>query len=225
MNPIVRRVLQLLLLLIIQALLLFISASSISWIAGWIYIGLYFAALLAAAIILIPRKKEVVAERSKGSSGGKSWDILLTRIITLPSLGILIIAGLQERMRWTPNLDLVWQVFGGMLFVLGYAVVVWAMYSNPFFSSIVRIQMERGHTTVKAGPYHYIRHPGYLGMITSSLGTVLLLGSLWAFIPFFMYIVLVIVRTSLEDKTLMSELAGYKEYAAQTRFRLAPKLW
>lgn len=225
MNPIVRRILQLLLLIIIQAVLLFFSAGSVTWFEGWWYIGLYFVELLIAALIMIPKRREVIAERSKGLVGGKSWDILLTRVMTIPSLGILVIAGLQERFGWLPVIAVPWQVVGGILFVLGYAIVVWAMYSNPFFSSVVRIQQERNHTAVKNGPYHYIRHPGYSGMIISALGSVLLLGSLWAFIPCCVYLIIVIVRTSMEDHTLISELPGYREYTVSTKYRLLPPLW
>jgi protein-S-isoprenylcysteine O-methyltransferase Ste14 len=99
------------------------------------------------------------------------------------------------------------------------------MASNRFFSSVVRIQTDRGHTVATGGPYRFVRHPGYVGMMVSALGTTILLGSLWAFIPATLLIGLIIFRTALEDRTLQNELEGYKEYAARVRYRLLPGVW
>jgi protein-S-isoprenylcysteine O-methyltransferase Ste14 len=99
------------------------------------------------------------------------------------------------------------------------------MYTNKFFSSVVRIQTERNHAAVTTGPYRYVRHPGYMGMLTSALGGVFLLESIWALIPYALYSILVIVRTALEDRTLRAELPGYGEYVARTRYRLIPLIW
>jgi protein-S-isoprenylcysteine O-methyltransferase Ste14 len=112
-----------------------------------------------------------------------------------------------------------------LLFIAGYALVLWAMYTNKFFSQIVRIQTERGHSAVMDGPYRFIRHPGYLGMTLSLLGAVLILDSLWGLVCFGLYLALIFTRTSLEDRTLQAELPGYKEYAARTRYRLLPGIW
>jgi protein-S-isoprenylcysteine O-methyltransferase Ste14 len=97
--------------------------------------------------------------------------------------------------------------------------------SNKFFSDVIRIQMDRGHTVVSRGPYQYVRHPGYIGMISYALATPFLLDSPWALIPGGLMALLVIIRTVVEDRTLLAELDGYKEYAQQTRYRLLPVIW
>lgn len=225
MNPILRRILQLVILVIIQAALLFLSAWSLAWFEGWLYVSLYFLCLVAASVIMLPGHAEVVAERSKGAVGGKTWDIWLTRLMVIPTFGLLVIAGLDQRFGWQPDFNFFSQLIGVGLFLLGYVVVVWAMISNKFFSSVVRIQTERGHRAVTGGPYRFIRHPGYAGMLVSALGSVLLLRSTWALLPYALYLVTVIIRTALEDKTLRAELTGYDEYARQTRYRLLPGIW
>ncbi len=225
MSPILQRVFQLLGLIAIQAVLLFLSAGTLRWSAGWWYVGLYFLLVLIASLVMLPHRSEVVAERSRGAAGGKSWDLWVTRAIAIPSLGLLVLAGLDERWRWTAPLPLAVRVFGGLAFGLGYALVIWAMYANQFFSQVVRIQTERGHIAVTDGPYRYIRHPGYLGMLTSFLGAVLLLDSLYGLICYALYAALMVLRTALEDRTLRSELPGYAEYAGKTRYRLIPGLW
>ena len=225
MNPVLLRILQLLILVLIQALLLFGCAWNPGWIEGWLYIGLYFLCLLLASILMLPRHKEVIAERSRGTKGGKTWDILLTRLIAIPSLGILMVAGLDQHFNWKPDFGLGILFVGIIFFLLGYFIVIWAMNKNRFFSSVVRIQKERRHSTITDGPYHYLRHPGYFGMIITALGSAFLLRSVWALIPFGIYAILVIVRTALEDKALQAELPGDKKYQRLTRYRLLPGIW
>ena len=109
--------------------------------------------------------------------------------------------------------------------VLGYVLVVWATASNAFFSQIVRIQSARGHTVVTGGPYRYVRHPAYVGAMVYELAVPILLASWWAFIISVLSTTLLILRTVLEDRLLMTELNGYVDYARQVRFRLFPGLW
>lgn len=225
MSPILKRISQLLVLVILQAAVLFASAGSLQWAAGWWYIGLYIAMLLLASVIMLPNRMEVVAERSKGTSGGKSWDLWITRLLAIPTLGLLVLAGLDQRWNLTPPLPLWGRLFGALAFGAGYAIVLWAMYSNEYFSQVVRIQSERGHVAVTGGPYRFVRHPGYLGMILSMLGAVFLLDSLWGLVCFALYLGLIVTRTALEDRTLRAELPGYSEYLTHTKYRLIPGLW
>lgn len=225
MSPILLRLIQLLVLVILQAALLFGSAGSVCWAAGWWYVGLYVLMLAGASFVMLPNRKDVIEERSKGAQGGRRWDHWLTQAMIIPSLGLLVLAGLDQRWGWTPPLPVWLRLLGGLLFLLGYALVLWAMYANKYFSQTVRIQTERGHVAVTDGPYRVVRHPGYLGMSTSMLGAVFLLDSLYGLACFALYLALLVVRTALEDQTLRAELPGYAEYAARTKFRLVPGLW
>ena len=225
MSPIFLRILQLIALVIIQGVLLFASAGSLRWPAGWWYIGLYVLMLLLASFLMIPNRREVVEERSKGAKGGKTWDRWLTQLMIIPSLGLLVLTGLDQRWNWTQPLPLWLRLSGVVIFILGYALVLWAMYTNKYFSQVVRIQSERGHVAVTDGPYRIVRHPGYLGMSTSILGAVFILDSLYGLACFLLYLVLIITRAALEDHMLQAELPGYAEYATRTRYRLFPGVW
>jgi protein-S-isoprenylcysteine O-methyltransferase Ste14 len=99
------------------------------------------------------------------------------------------------------------------------------MRSNQFFSSVVRIQKDRGHTVVQDGPYRFVRHPGYAGMTAFTLATPLILGSYWAFVPAAITAAVTVLRTSMEDRTLHNELAGYPDYARRVPHRLLPAIW
>jgi protein-S-isoprenylcysteine O-methyltransferase Ste14 len=104
-------------------------------------------------------------------------------------------------------------------------LLTWSMAANAFFAQTVRIQEDRGHTVATGGPYRYVRHPGYVGGILFQVATPLILGSVWALIPAGLTVCLTIIRTALEDRTLLEELDGYKEYAGRVRYRLLPGVW
>jgi protein-S-isoprenylcysteine O-methyltransferase Ste14 len=139
---------------------------------------------------------------------------------------VLIIAGLEERFDWTPEpFSLPIKIAAIAVLVLAYAFSSWAMIENAFFSGVVRLQTERGHTVCSSGPYKTVRHPGYVGSLWSYLVMPLILDSVWAFIAVALLFVVIIVRTRLEDQMLQEELPGYKEYAGRVRYRLFPGVW
>jgi protein-S-isoprenylcysteine O-methyltransferase Ste14 len=170
----------------------------------------------------------LIAERARFTSaeGIKSWDKVLVLIIgIIGPLAVFLVAGLDERNAWSPEVALALQIAAIVPFILGAALATWAMLENPFFSSVVRIQKERGQSVISSGPYRFVRHPSYSGSILSWLVTPVMLGTLWAFIPAILIIVLLVIRTALEDRTLQAELNGYADYARQTRYRLLPGVW
>jgi protein-S-isoprenylcysteine O-methyltransferase Ste14 len=174
------------------------------------------------ALVLPP---ELIAERGQIKEDTKSWDKVLGILLITPTLGTLIVAGLDKRCGWSPPLAVVVHLVALIFYALAQGLFTWAMASNKFFSGTVRIQKERGHTVASGGPYRYVRHPGYVGYIASWIATSLALGSLWALIPAGLVMGLMVVRTALEDKTLQAELDGYRDYAARVRYRLLPGVW
>jgi protein-S-isoprenylcysteine O-methyltransferase Ste14 len=135
------------------------------------------------------------------------------------------VAGLDHRFVWSPVFPLWLIVLGFILTSLGYAFGVWAFVENRFFSSVVRIQTDRGHVVCDSGPYRLVRHPGYAGTILALLGIVLALGSVWTLIPAAVALIIAVVRTALEDQTLQEELPGYRDYARRVRYRLIPGIY
>jgi protein-S-isoprenylcysteine O-methyltransferase Ste14 len=186
-----------------------------------VYVGI----VTVNAVVILPKNPELIAERGQTKENTKSWDKVLTTLITISTLVMLIIPGLQVRYGWSPRLGWTIQLVGLVVVALGYGLVSWAMASNPFFARTVRIQMDRGQTVASGGPYRYVRHPGYIGMMIYSCASPLALGSLWALIPAVLVVSGFVVRTALEDKTLRAELDGYKGYAARVRYRLLPGVW
>jgi protein-S-isoprenylcysteine O-methyltransferase Ste14 len=212
--------------LVIAWVILFLAAGRLDWTAGWVYLGMNFLTQALSAMVLLPRRPDMLAERSKVREGTKEWDrFFAAAIVVFGTLAVLVTAGLDARFGWSaPVSGGLWGLalalaFGSQMFV------VWAMASNPFFATTVRIQDERGHRVVSSGPYRLVRHPGYFGSLIYNLAIPLVLGSLWTFLPALLTIAILVLRTRLEDRTLQAELPGYSEYAALVRRRLIPGVW
>jgi protein-S-isoprenylcysteine O-methyltransferase Ste14 len=136
-----------------------------------------------------------------------------------------LVAGLDYRFSWTGEIAFIWHITGALLYALTLGLTGWAMISNAYFSTAVRIQSDRGQQVCTTGPYHYVRHPGYVGFFFQSFAVPILLGSLWALFFAAPVIVLMIIRTSREDQMLQEQLPGYKEYAQRVKYRLLPRIW
>ena len=223
---IIKRLIQIAIVFLIQAVVLFASAGRLDWTIAWVYLAAYVAMIIINSLVLLHIDPALIAERARIKEDAKSWDKPLAGIISLfGPLLILLVAGFDLRFGWSPALAAPIQLTAWVAMILGYAFSGWAMASNRFFSGLVRIQTERGHTVATGGPYQYVRHPGYSGWSLAYLATSLVLSSWWALIPAVLTIGVIIVRTALEDKTLQNELDGYKEYAQQVRYRLVPGVW
>lgn len=224
-TDITRRVIQVFVTLGIQALVLFLSAGKVNWLWGWVYILLNLLGILMVGVFIMRHNPEMIAERGK-TEGMRDWDRVIGGLWGIfYFIGILVVAGLDERFAWTGALSPALRTAGVLSFLAGFVLFFWAMLANAFFSAVARIQDDRGQQVCTTGPYRFVRHPGYVGAILQSLGAPLLLGSTWALIPGVISAALMIVRTALEDRMLREELHGYQEYAGQVRYRLLPGVW
>jgi protein-S-isoprenylcysteine O-methyltransferase Ste14 len=226
MSAVAKRFAQVGLGIIASAAILFGAAGRLDWPWAWVYVGLSLATVLITALFLLPGRRDLIAERARAGMGAKTWDKWLGGMATLFASGIaLLVAGLDARLGWSWELPLHTHLVGFACFVAGYGLFMYAMATNRFFSTFVRIQKDRGHTVVDTGPYRAVRHPGYVGWITAAMGTPLLLGSAWALVPAALGAVLMIARTAMEDQTLRRELDGYIDYVGKVRYRLVPGIW
>jgi len=207
---------------------LFLAAGTFNWPWGWGFYAIQVLSTIAGRALVLQRHPELLAERAsfRAREDAKEWDQVLMRIVALfGPLASWIIAGLDFRWNWTPLVPTPLRWIALVVVLLGVVLANWALVVNRFFSAVVRIQSDRGHYVVADGPYRVLRHPGYAGGIYVWLTLPLMLGTLWAYIPAFLTACALVVRTILEDRTLIEELPGYAEYARRTRYRLLPGVW
>jgi protein-S-isoprenylcysteine O-methyltransferase Ste14 len=211
--------------LAVMGVALFWSAGRVDWWPAWATLIVMLGWILATAIIILRVQPGLLAERMGPRKGAKPWDVAIMSMLGMAQLARYIVAGLDLRNGWTDALPLAAQIVALLLCILGYGLVVWATASNAFFSQIVRLQPERGQVVVTGGPYRAVRHPAYLGAIVYELAVPFLLASGWALVLSGVGVLLLVLRTALEDRTLQAELTGYAEYAGRVRHRLLPGVW
>jgi protein-S-isoprenylcysteine O-methyltransferase Ste14 len=222
-----RAILRVLLFLIFSGVTFFGSYGSLSWGRSWLLLGIwvvYYALLYTWGRKVNP---EVVLERASTGvhSPNPQWDRNILKSYLVISVMMNVTAGLDAgRFGWSEVPA--WLVWSMLVFaMLANLVPLWIVLSNPFASSVVRIQAERSHQVVTNGPYAYIRHPMYFCSLLYAFSYPLFLGSYWALIPGALIAALMIARTHLEDEFLQENLDGYKEYTEQVRWRLLPGIW
>jgi len=199
------------------------AAGRWDWFWGWLYTILFVGMNLATVLGVDPG---LLVERATKPRDAKAWDrpYVLLAAALLPLLSGAV-AGLDLRFGWGPEIPPAVQWTATVVVVIGFAIVVAAMWANRFFSAVVRIQTDRAHSVATGGPYRVVRHPGYVGAILFTVGMPVMLGSVWALIPAVLAGLVYVLRTRKEDDTLKAELPGYREYAQQTKFHLIPGLW
>ena len=209
---------------VIMAFILVLTSGTWTWINTWIYAALATLTSVLVHLFVIRVNPSLYNERGNPNENTQKWDLILMRAISLFSFSSIIIAGLDKRNSWS-SLGDGWIIPGGILIILSGVLATWAMAENSYFSSVVRIQDDRGQIVISSGPYHYIRHPGYLSGIMFFLGTPMVLDSVFGFVSFVCITVGFGIRIIFEEKMLIAQLDGYREYSKMVKYRLIPKIW
>ena len=211
---------------IILGALMFALAGTTDWAWGWIFNILHFVVWAGMTLALVLYNPELLNIRGRRQQGTKGWDNVLLGIYGLAWIAMIVVAAVDVRYGWTAPFPVWLRVVGAVLMVAGFALTTWGMVVNRHFEGTVRLQTERNHAVIKDGPYQYVRHPGYTGVIMSFfIGMPLVLSSLPAFIPALIGAIVIVIRTAKEDRTLQVELPGYTDFTQETRYRLLPGVW
>lgn len=207
------------------AAIVFAAAGRLDYWQGWVFV-VVSAAVFVLTTWLLKNDLGLLLERSRPGKGMKWWDKGYYLLSTPLYFGAVVVAALDAgRLHWSSVPGAFAYALLLAVFFIGQALVLWAKRVNPFFSSVVRLQTDRGQTVCQKGPYRFCRHPGYLGGLLFGLATPIVLGSYWALIPQGLAGLLLIVRTCLEDRMLKKDLLWYAEYAQAVRARLIPGVW
>ncbi len=166
----------------------------------------------------------LLRERARPGPGGRDRALLLwSRLLGLAGV---VVAGLDVgRFHWSDGVPPWLQVAGVAALGLGFALSLWAMAVNRFFSAVIRLQDDRDHQVVTDGPYRYVRHPGYSGVFFAMPGLALALGSWLCLGPMLAFVALILRRLILEDRFLQAKLEGYADYAGNVPYKLIPGIW
>lgn len=199
------------------------------WQEGWLYAISSFLCFLVSRILAVRQHPDILQERNNWMKhkNVKPYDKILAPLMALGFLLVPIVAGIDHRWYSTRYnfFSFLIKVAAFAAILAGQAIISYALIENRFFSSVMRIQSDRGHTVVTTGPYAVVRHPGYSGLVLVLLGAPAWLDSPLAYGASFFLLFVTLLRTNLEDTVLKEELPGYRDYARQVPYRLIPGLW
>jgi protein-S-isoprenylcysteine O-methyltransferase Ste14 len=207
------------------AALLFIPAETIDWPRAWIFLGVVF---IGSALSTFSLTEDLLDERYKPplQRGQPRADkLVVLALLATFFVAVLLIPLDVFRFHLMRPPGGVASFFGLVMFAAGWWLIAAAMIANDFAAPVVKHQAERGHHVIDGGPYRYVRHPMYAGVIPLLIGMALWLASYAAAIAAIVPMGLIAIRIVIEEKFLRRELPGYQEYITRTRYRLIPFIW
>ncbi|MGB8311357.1 MAG: isoprenylcysteine carboxylmethyltransferase family protein [Halobacteriota archaeon] len=221
----IRGIVQVLVLYLVLGLVLFLAAGTVSWFYGWVFLILFYGFSFGIVLWLLRHDPGLIEERTGFKSNQPTWDKAYV-ILLVVFFGIWWISMPLDAVRFH------WSQMPAWLHLVGAIVLLSSFYlfyltfrENSYLSTVVRVQEDRGQTVVSTGPYRYVRHPMYIGMLLFCLGSALLLESWIGVLLGLLHEGMLATRALREERVLQKGLKGYDAYMAQVRYRLIPHVW
>jgi len=208
----------------IMAALLFVPAGSLRYVRGWIFLAVVALFSLAVILYFDSRDEGLLQRRMKNGpiDETRMSQKVIQSVTAIFGLALLVLPGLDWRWQWSQVPAAVSGLgFAGI--VCGFAIVFLVFRENSFASGIVEVTSDQ--KVISSGPYHYVRHPMYVGGCLLFLSVPLALGSWWALMPAVVECAMIVVRLLDEERFLRDKLPGYSAYCETVRYRLIPGLW
>ncbi len=207
--------------IILVGLLIFLPAGNFSYPNGWLLMGILFVPIFVAGIVMMIKNPDLLKKRLISKEKQKEQDIIV-KLSGLMFLAGFIVAGLDFRFGWFPLPKAV-VICSAIVFVIAYLLYVEVLRENTYLSRTILVQ--ENQKVIDTGLYGIIRHPMYFATLLLFLSMPLVLGSLFSFLIFLTYPIIIVQRIKNEEKLLEQELDGYKEYKQKVRYRLIPFIW
>ena len=208
-------------IIVMMLLLILLPARTIYFWEAWVYMALLFIPATCLLFYLIKKDPEVLEKRMKVKEKEKEQKLIMS-ISSLFFVGALLIPGFDKYYGWS-NIPLWLKIFGDIMVFLGYIMFIVVLLQNRYASRIIELQEKQ--KVIDTGLYLVVRHPMYDAFLLLYGFTPLALGSYWMLLGDVHLIFVIVFRTLNEEKVLMKELDGYKEYMEKVRYRLIPGLW
>ena len=206
---------------LLVGLLIFLPAGSLSFINGWILMGILFIPMFLAGIFMMFKNPALLQSRLNAKEKQKEQDLVI-KLSGLMFLAAFIIAGLGFRFHWY-LLPKGIVIAASALFLLAYILYAEVLRENTYLSRTIEVQ--ENQTVIDTGLYSIVRHPMYSATLLLFLAMPLILGSLYSFFILLAYPFIIALRIKNEEAFLEKELAGYREYKQKVKYRLIPFIW
>ncbi len=206
---------------ILVGLLIFLPAGTLSFFNGWLFLGVLFIPMFVAGIILMFKNPELLKKRLTSKEKQKEQSKVLKLSALMFIIGF-VVAGLDYRFGWS-NLPRPVVIGAIIVFLIAYACYAEVLRENTFLSRTIEVQ--ENQRVIDTGLYGIVRHPMYSATVVLFLSMPLVLGSIYSFIIFLEFPLIIIKRIKNEERFLEKELVGYCEYKQKVKYRLIPFIW
>ncbi len=211
-------------LVLVLAAALFISAGTFNFWQAWVFLAVFFVAVLAITLYLMQNDPHLLENRVQAGPVAEQqrFQIVIQWLATLAFIAMFIVPGLDQRYAWS-SVPLPLTILGDALVALGLLFVFFVFRENTYTSGIIEVEAEQ--KLISTGPYAIVRHPMYIGALIMLLGVPLALNSWWDLIALIPITLVIVVRLLDEEKFLEQNLPGYPEYESKVHYRLIPYVW
>lgn len=206
---------------VLVGLLVFLPAGTLNFPGGWLFMGLLFVPMFIAGIVMMI-KNPYLLEKRLDAKEKEAEQSLVVKLSGLMFLAGFIVAGLDYRFGWS-ELPKAIMIAASAVFLIAYAIYAEVLRENTYLSRTIEVQEDQ--KVIDMGLYGIIRHPMYSATLLLFLSMPLVLGSVYAFIIFLAYPLIIVKRLKAEEEFLERELKGYKEYKQKVKYRLIPFIW
>ncbi len=206
---------------ILVGILVFLPAGTFDWFNGLLFLGILFAPMLIAGIVMMVKNPSLLKSRLDAKEKEKEQS-LVVKLSGLMFLAGFIVAGLDFRFGWS-NMPKTVSVASSVLFLAAYALYAEVLRENTYLSRTIEVQ--QGQRVIDTGLYGIVRHPMYSATLLLFLSMPLVLGSWYSFVIFLAYPFIISKRAKHEEEFLERELQGYKEYKSKVKYKLVPFVW
>lgn len=206
---------------ILMGLFVLLPAGTLDYWQAYLYFFCLLIPLIINMTYLYIHDKDLLERRMRTQEREKQQKVFLI-LSSISIIGAFVVPGLDKRYIWS-QVPFVLVIIADIVVILSYLFIAYVFKTNTYASRVVEV--EDGQKVISTGPYAYVRHPMYTGMIVLYLATPIALGSFWGVIPAVMLPFLLILRISNEEKVLCENLEGYKEYLDKVKYRLIPFIW
>lgn len=207
--------------IVLVGLLIFLSAGSLSFFNGWLFMSILFVPIAIAGIFMMFKSPELLQKRLNGKETQKEQGIVV-KLSGLMFLAGFIVAGLGFRFGWY-TLPKGVSISAAIVFLLAYVLYAEVMRENTYLSRTIQVQ--ENQKVIDTGIHTIVRHPMYSATLLLFLAMPLILGSVFSFIIFLYYPFIIAKRIKGEEELLEKELPGYTEYKKKVKYRLIPLIW
>lgn len=206
---------------VVLGLMFFLPAWTINYWQAWVYMLVLFVPMVILVRYLYKYDPKLLERRMRMKEKQKAQRLIIV-LSFLFSLPAFIIPGFDIRFGWS-NVPLIVVIIADVIVLFGYLMFALVLKTNSYASRVIEI--EKGQKVISTGPYAIVRHPMYLAVLILYGFSPLALGSYWAMAPVVLLVILLVARIKGEEKELLENLKGYKEYITKTKYRLVPRIW